>query len=482
MISELRINNYKSLHDVTLDVGRFNVLIGENGCGKSNLLEAITFAAAAEADKLDNEFLASRGIRVTEPKLMRSAFENDNVEKEIKIHLKFKDSEIEEIYTLTNDNQPYSKWNRFVNEFFLNKLVERWVVIEDLFSNGLRIIETGKRLKYTADDGLELEHSKLPSMKNEVLKMTAIFFEHDEKTAEEYLNLAQHNEINKEYIKNFVIYSPENTALRNFSKEGQIEPLGINGEGLFKLLQVIKNKSSQKSFQQEEDLFKWFKVIRDKLFSQQEGTSTVIQNKSPEQWEEIHTCLQLFDWYDGFKIPRDSQSEDKITITDHYLTMDFDQRSANEGFLFVLFYIALMVSDDTPKIFAIDNIDTSLNPKLCTKIIKELIRLAKKYDKQVFVTTHNPAILDGIDLGDDEQRLFVVSRNKTGHTRFKRIGLEDKPKSSARSRISRLIDKDENLSSETKNYILNLFDNSEEPLKLSEAFLRGYLGGLPTGF
>ncbi len=180
----------------------------------------------------------------------------------------------------------------------------------------------------------------------------------------------------------------------------------------------------------------------------------VIQNKSPEQRQEIHTSLQLFDWYAEIEIPKDfSPSEDKVTITDRYLSLAFDQRSANEGFLFVLFYIALMVSDDTPKIFAIDNIDTSLNPKLCTKLIKEMIRLAKKYDKQVFVTTHNPAILDGIDLGDDEQRLLVVSRNKQGHTRFKRIELKDKPRSS-----------------------------TNEDLKLSEAFLRGYLGGLPKGF
>lgn len=398
MISELKINNYKSLHDVTLDVGRFNVLIGENGCGKSNLLEAITFAAAAEANKLDNEFLASRGIRVTEPQLMRSAFDDEHLKEPIKICIAFKNSDVLEKYTLENDNQPYSKW---------------------IYAERLEILEYFSNIVFE-------ENGKLQTIKVWDDSLTRI-------------------RDDGESIGNFVIYSPENTALRNLHKEGQIEPLGINGEGLFKLLKVI-------------------------------------QNKSASQWEEIQTCLQLFDWYDGFKIPKDSQFEDKITITDHYLTMDFDQRSANEGFLFVLFYIALMVSDNTPKIFAIDNIDTSLNPKLCTKIIKELIRLAKKYDKQVFVTTHNPAILDGIDLGDDEQRLFVVSRNKTGHTRFKRITLKDKPLSSARARISRLISKDEQLPTSTKEHVLNLFDDSEEPLKLSEAFLRGYLGGLPTGF
>jgi AAA15 family ATPase/GTPase len=50
MITQLIIENYKSIQNLTLDVGRVNVLIGENGCGKSNILEAITFAAA---DKLD---------------------------------------------------------------------------------------------------------------------------------------------------------------------------------------------------------------------------------------------------------------------------------------------------------------------------------------------------------------------------------------------------------------------------------------------
>ena len=82
-----------------------------------------------------------------------------------------------------------------------------------------------------------------------------------------------------------------------------------------------------------------------------------------------------------------------------------------------------------------------------------LTDLAKKYDKQIFLTTHNPAILDGMNLNDEEQKLFVVSRNKKGYTRTKNITVENKPKSS-----------------------------SDESLKLSEAFLRGYLGGLPKGF
>jgi len=416
MIKQLHINNYKSLFDLTLEVGRFNILIGENGCGKSNILEAIALAGAAAADKLDNEFLVPRGIRNTKPQLMRSSFDNESSEKAIEVKVNFEGSDIEEKYTLINDNKDYSKWTRQ----------------QGSISEMLNILN---RLSITKVDNDVLSYLK------EIIAFDMNQEKLDEHSITVYTKHCNNVKSYEHKLEQFIIYSPENTALRNFEREGQIQPLGINGEGLLKLLKVI-------------------------------------QSKSPEQFQEIDDTLQLFDWYDNFELNENSD-ENKITIKDRYLTQSFDQRSANEGFLFVLFYIALMVSDEKTKIFAIDNIDAALNPKLCEKLIEELTRLAKKYDKQVFVTSHNPAILDGIDLSDDEQRLFVVSRNRKGHTRCKRIGLEDEPKSSVRDSLSRLFNEDEIL---TKQQILEKFDASEEPVKLSEAFLRGYLGGLPKGF
>src|SRR5262245_9638203 len=74
MIRTVRVSNFKSIPHLSLDLGRVTVLIGANGSGKSNILEAIAFASAAAQNKLDNEFLISRGIRVTETRFMRSAF------------------------------------------------------------------------------------------------------------------------------------------------------------------------------------------------------------------------------------------------------------------------------------------------------------------------------------------------------------------------------------------------------------------------
>lgn len=41
MITKLSVKNYKSIFDDTIELSNVNVLIGENGSGKSNYLEAM---------------------------------------------------------------------------------------------------------------------------------------------------------------------------------------------------------------------------------------------------------------------------------------------------------------------------------------------------------------------------------------------------------------------------------------------------------
>lgn len=238
------------------------------------------------------------------------------------------------------------------------------------------------------------------------------------KTIEDYKGVIGQDKKFLQFLQKFLIYSPEYHCLRNFKEEGQIQPLGINGEGLFKLLQVLSLEKNQ------------------------------------AQLNEIKEKLKLMGWFKDFQVPNNLFfGERAIQIEDRYLAQEiiFDQRSTNEGFLFLLFYFCLFISEETPSFFAIDNIDASLNPKLCRRLIKELVNLAKQHDKQVILTTHNPAILDGLNLGDDEQRLLVVSRNRSGYTKAKRFLKPETPE-------------------------------GEEPVTLSEAFLRGYLGGLPKSF
>jgi predicted ATPase len=347
MIKEIKIENFKSIASLNLELGRLNVFIGANGSGKSNILEGIAVGSAGIEYKLDTEILFARGVRVEEDIFMPSAFKKENDDPMI--------------ISISENDTP----------------------------NIVKIYRGG------AD-----------------IKLSPLVFEELRKNrVEDYISFEKSNLLN--HLMPFLIYAPENTYLRDFVGVGQIKPLGIKGEGLFKLL--VK-----------------------------------IAKKQPELFQKINAHLELLDWFDGFEIPNDLMfTEKRIKIKDRYLKEGlqyFDQRSANEGFLYLLFYLTLFISDETPKFFAIDNIDNAMNPKMGDELVHLLAKLSKEHDKQVILTTHNPSILDGLDLSDEDQRLFVISRNKKGHTIALRV------------------------------------PHRESDERLSYRFIRGSIGGLPKNF
>ncbi len=400
MIRKINVENYKSLPKLCLELGRVTVLIGANGSGKSNILEAIAFASAAAQNKLDNEFLISRGIRVTETQFMRSAFDKSLAKQhESKISYLKDDTSIETVHAQGNaikinvegddevgfgcelypdEKTSYPQWRQSV-PIQIKELLESWI------------------------------EASLPGK----TKVTPRLIEH-------FISLMWHDIRTGPAgsLPGFLVYSPENSALRTFQAEGQILPLGIKGEGLFAHLKGLDSEHNR------------------------------------ERLENIRKRLKLIEWFESFVIPENlSPGERVIKIQDQFIPggVLFDQRSANEGFLFLLFYMTLFISPETPSFFSIDNIDNSLNPKICTELVRQIYALASEYDKQVILTTHNPAVLDGLDLNDENQRLVVVDRDKKGHTRVRRV---DPPKPAA----------------------------GKQPISLSEAFMRGYIGGLPKNF
>jgi energy-coupling factor transporter ATP-binding protein EcfA2 len=401
MIRKIRITNYKSITDLTFKPARVTVLIGANGSGKSNILEAIALASAASQDKLDNEFLISRGIRITETRFMRSAFRElphppesvrisiqDNKDpiiemvrppvKEIKISIQGDNKVAFDCELSADETGSYPKWRQSPP-----------ITVKEL-KNGLETLDLDPETQVTPENFGRVLAEIVEWLRNRPLGP----------------------------LPTFLVYSPEFSALRTFQSEGQILPLGIRGEGLFAHLKALNSEHTR------------------------------------ARLGKIKETLTLIDWFESFEIPDDlSPGERSIQIQDRYLpeSILFDQRSANEGFLFVLFYLTLFISPDTPAFFSIDNIDSSLNPKLCIALVQRLVTLAKEYDKQIVLTTHNPAVLDALDLHDKAQRLLVVERNKTGHTRIRPI---DPPKTSS----------------------------EQVQVNLSEAFLRGYIGGLPKNF
>lgn len=98
---------------------------------------------------------------------------------------------------------------------------------------------------------------------------------------------------------------------------------------------------------------------------------------------------------------------------------------ASEGALYVLFLLTLAMHEKSPKLFAIDNFDQSLNPRLAKQVTKMFSDIILRTNKIVFVTTHNPLVLDGLDLQDNRVRLFSLGRDANGYTKMERVEISD---------------------------------------------------------
>jgi predicted ATPase len=430
VISEIRIRNFKSIEDLTLKLGRVTVLIGENGSGKSNILEAIGFAGCASADKLDNAVLASRGIRVCEPGWMAAAFPGD-IEPDIrKSHrMFFKVSEPQGGPGLEFAVSPFvSAKNPYPMGWYLKPMwdesskpsasdVERVLRDPAYLRKLVDLVVSSVSTVKPEDEGLmdkpdydETRRLLLAAMSQAKLTRESIEIVGKELLSESAKQLG---------LSDFMIYAPENTLLRTPSPESAVLPLGSKGEGLFRHLESFAAPENE------------------------------------AELKDMKERLKIFGWFEDFLAPDAAAvAQARLQIRDRWLAPGravIDQRSANEGFLYLLFYFALMMSPRTPRFFAIDNLDNALNPKLCAELMRQIAELATGYDKQVICTTHNPAILDGLDLHDDAQRLYSVQRNEEGKTTVNRVRAP-KPVT------------------------------GQAPMKLSAAFLAGYIGGLPEHF
>ncbi|MBG00347.1 MAG: hypothetical protein CMI36_15245 [Owenweeksia sp.] len=391
LITQINILNYKSIESMDLELGRFNVLIGANGSGKSNILEAIAMFGASKGNDLDVDGLMSRGVRVAKPTLTLSSFLGKQLKKEIQINAQFSDEgtfhTVLSTFQSSDLNDLYAKW--------IDK--EQEEQIPDVIMDYFREITSGKKL--VPDKILE--------------EINSLIGQRGVNVSNKYTKI----------LSDFLIFNLSTQTLRGLDATSRKVPLGIHGEGL----------------------------------------DVLISNFNSYETSKLLTCKLFFNWLD--KIAFDRQDELKLSgyklgkssstlyFHDRFMQRSnnlFSAENANEGILHVIFYLALFISNKTPDFFAIDNIETALNPKLCRSLIKELTHLSKERGKQAIVTTHNPAILDGLNLHDDSQRLFEVYRTDEGATRVRRIKFKK--------------------------------GSSDKKLKLSEMWMEGLLGAVPNSF
>jgi putative ATP-dependent endonuclease of OLD family len=68
ILSKVRISNYRSIESLSLELGIFNLLIGQNNTGKTNFLKALGLAVSGAADISEEDIFVAHGERLERTK------------------------------------------------------------------------------------------------------------------------------------------------------------------------------------------------------------------------------------------------------------------------------------------------------------------------------------------------------------------------------------------------------------------------------
>jgi predicted ATPase len=363
MIKKLTIDHFKSIHELTIELGKINIFLGANGSGKTNILESLGVVSAAVSGIVDDESLLRRGVRPGVPRLYKTSSQKFKTYPHI--GFKVKSEECEYRISLLNPlEEPRPRWSYKTETFCDSK---------------------GKVHSWGVKTNKNPEAGNIPSIISEYEK-------------------GSYEDSFIERLRNYAIYNPNTPTLRGLIPDMQSRlPIGLSGGGLAEGVQLLKkaaykNEDIMEAFQDMTRLFSWIKDI---------NTSKNVGDLLPPSVPRQKTTITFVDKFMYSK-------HNKLTAAD-----------ASEGVLYVLFLAVLCLSEDGPELFAVDNIDQAINPRL----VREMMRMLCEWfetiipTKQILCTAHNPSILDGLDVANDQYRVFLVDRNDVGATVVKRVNI-----------------------------------------------------------
>ncbi len=363
MIRTIQIDGFKSIASQTFDPGRVNCFIGANGVGKSNILEAIGVLGAAASGRVDDESLQRRGVRAGTPRLYKTAFPDLPIRPHITLGAVSGSGATYRISLLNPLENPEPAWS-YKTEYLCD-------ADQEFVSRGGRTVAAN----LSATAGLA------------ALKLVDI--PADNPAA----RLMRH-------LQGYAIYCPNTPALRGTVTDPQSRaPVGLAGGRLA------------------------------------EGFAGLRRTVLDRDGDLADTVLELLDWVAEVDVtdaagpllsPAVPRGKYLLRFTDRFMTQRRNTLSAydaSEGALYVLFSAILCLSPAAPGLIAVDNLDQALNPRLIARLAERLSHWLQigGPDRQLLFTAHNPAVLDGLDLTDDEVRLFAVDRDSNGHTCCRRI-------------------------------------------------------------
>jgi energy-coupling factor transporter ATP-binding protein EcfA2 len=368
MIEKLRFRWFKSIEHVEFEPGRVNVLIGANGSGKSNLLEAIGILSAAAHGRVDDEALLRRGVRPGVPALYKCSFPGMVRTPHISFGA-WSSSASFEVSLFNPIKAPLPAW-RYHTE---NLTIENHVVV----GRSHRSAE-----KYNPEAGLAALKAVDLDLEDPGLRLLS-------------------------ELRDYAIFAPDTNTLRGLIADPQQRvPMGLSGGRLPDALSSLLKMRQDDTFVS--------RVCREALslidWARSYGTAPA---SSMPLASSVGSTQRVIRFTDRF------MNSKRNTLTAY---------DASEGALYVLFHAVLAGHPNSPAVCAVDNADHALNPRLAQALFGRICdwHLSSLYGRQIFLTTQNPLTLDALPLQQDQVRLFTVDRSRNGRTTVERVVMDQK--------------------------------------------------------
>jgi predicted ATPase len=361
-ITQITLKNFRAFQDVEMrDIPRFAVLVGANGTGKSTLFQVFGFLRDAMTTNVSTALAKLGGSRGIDEVRSRGS------QGDIEIELKFRPEPTGRLVTYSlcigeEDGRPVV--NREVLKYRRGSRGKPWHYLD--FSKGRGTAVTNEIEEVEEEDELNREEQVLKSPDLLAIKGLAQFERFPAVVALGDL-------IERWHISDFHI-----SRARPEQEAGYAEHLSREGENLSLVIEYLHKRHNNV-----------FEKIIEKLKSRVPGISKV----ESKQTEEGRILLKF----------QDGAFEDP-----------FLARYVSDGTIKMLAYLTLLYDPEPHPLLCVEEPENQLYPSLLLELGEEFREYSRR-GGQVFVSSHSPDFLNGIELDE----VFWLQKID-GYTKIKR--------------------------------------------------------------
>jgi len=366
-LKSIHIRNFKSLKDTKIELSDFNVLVGVNGSGKSNIVDVFRFLRHINQEGSISPFIEYGGYK--------SLVWKKKEELPITFELKFENKKKETL-----------SYELAISGFGGNLNLEK----ESIISTDFRIINNGKDLVF------EYKGRKISK---EIKGIKKRFFE------------------NKLLFSSLGMWVPWVFDLKGKDREAMMDMIVSISECIFTTTHnfiPLNMKSPAKFESSERKFFRGPQEINQLAYDGSNLQMVLYElfSKNRSEWpKEIMNRLKIL--FPGIESMASVPTPDgRVMLEVVENGTNFIPKSLSDGFFKIMAVLALSFGRFGSDLLVIDELENSIHPEA----IEILIDALESSGKQVIITTHSPVVLNMCKV---ENILFV--KKEVDETKVSRV-------------------------------------------------------------